>query len=354
MSNPVISIAVCTYNRAELLEDVLQSLAGQTLDKSQFEVLVVDNNSSDNTEAVAKNIVKSQPNFRYLKELNQGKSHALNLGYKEARGEYVGSIDDDAKADPDWLRHAVKVIDEIAPDIFGGPYYPFYRNEKPEWMKEDYGAKHFDKSRFLRDSEYLSGSNIFFKKSLLEDLGGYEPQLGPRGLEIGYGEETDLIVKARKAGARIYYCHEMKVYHLVPEYKMNPFWHLVIAFEHGRNRDRMFHTEAKSGQVEMAYSLLDDIKALFDEMRLSIFTDDKPGSRLENRIKENVSPIAGRIGRAYEKYSNIFHEKTGEDMDAILQNLQEVKGSLGFKVVMAVKSPSLLFSFLKRKLTRRA
>ena len=136
----IISVIICTYNRAYLLSQCLDSLSNQTLEKHFFEVLIINNNSTDNTQEIAEFISKKEPNFRVILETSQGLSHARNRGWNEAQGLYVGYLDDDCKVPPEWLQTAQSCITTQTPDIFGGPYYACYNSQKPKWFKDEYGS----------------------------------------------------------------------------------------------------------------------------------------------------------------------------------------------------------------------
>ena len=118
-SKLAISVVICTYNRAELLANSLQTLCEQTINKSDYEVLVVDNNSQDSTPNLTESFCRYYPNIRYFLETRQGLSHARNRGWQEAKGLYVAYIDDDCKVPEQWLTIAMKIIDRIAPTAFG-------------------------------------------------------------------------------------------------------------------------------------------------------------------------------------------------------------------------------------------
>lgn len=239
----MITVVVCTYNRSGHLKSALESLNRQTLDREMFEVIIVDNASTDDTKEVAERFVGS--GFRYVYEPQQGLSHARNAGYQAAEGQYVGYLDDDAKADSGWLSNAQRVIDEIRPDIFGGPYYPFYLTEKPDWFLDKYETSTLgDKPRCLADNEYLSGTNIIFRRELLKQLNGFSTNLGMSGASIAYGEETELMIRARAAYSdlKVYYHPEVMVYHLVPEYKMNLRWYLSSYYYCGKCYKNVFKT----------------------------------------------------------------------------------------------------------------
>ncbi len=177
----LISVVVCTYNRCDLLEQVMKTLVIQTLSRDQFEIIVVDNNSKDGTSKVTDLFIVNNPetNIRYALETKQGLSHARNRGWKEAKGEYVSYIDDDCKAPGQWLEVAKQIIDQHFPTIFGGPYYAFYSSPKPNWFKDSYGSHTLgDQAHPMGLDEFVSGGNIFFQKSLLQKIGGFDPNLG--------------------------------------------------------------------------------------------------------------------------------------------------------------------------------
>ena len=120
-----VSVVICTYNREDMLEIALESLTKQEVSASDFEVIVVDNNSKDNTKAVAEKFIAANSHFRYVLETNQGLSHARNRGGNEASTDFVAYMDDDAKAPANWVKQLIEIIDDKKPDIFGGPIYPF-------------------------------------------------------------------------------------------------------------------------------------------------------------------------------------------------------------------------------------
>ena len=220
MNNIKLSVIICTYNRSGLLKECLYSLVNQITDRDQYEIIVVDNNSIDNTENIVNKFIKNFPRHKlsYVLETKQGLSYARNAGYKKAMGEYLAYIDDDAKAAEDWVKNIIKSTDKIKPDILGGPIYPYYSCKKPIWFKDEYEIRsHGETARFLRSKERLSGSNFIIKKNLLEKLGMFNPNLGMIGNKLRYGEETKLMVDARNIinNVKIYYTPEIKIKHMV-------------------------------------------------------------------------------------------------------------------------------------------
>ena len=237
MKQYLISVVVCTYNRADLLKTCLESLVAQTADKSHYEVIVVNNNSTDATIEAAAKFVKSQPNFRMVTETKQGLSHARNRGWQESTGEYVAYIDDDAYANEDWIKRAINIISEYKFAVFGGIYLPWYKFGKPHWYLDEYASnkdRYSIKFGILSENEFLCGSNMFFARIILETYGGFPTDLGMIAEDIGYGEETYLQTIIKQNNVEIGFDEEFIVYHLVPVYKQNLLWLLKKSFMLGK------------------------------------------------------------------------------------------------------------------------
>jgi glycosyltransferase involved in cell wall biosynthesis len=131
-----ISVIICTFNRAESLRRTLRTLCEATVPPGvAYEVLVVDNNSTDHTRSVCEEFCSRLP-LRYLFQPKQGKSYALNLGIEEARGRLLIFTDDDVDLTPDWI-FAYWRGTQAHPDVsvFGGRCYPRWVNPVPRWLE---------------------------------------------------------------------------------------------------------------------------------------------------------------------------------------------------------------------------
>lgn len=219
----VLSVLVCTYNREGLLPLCLESLAGQTLGKERYEVLVVDNNSTDSSPDIASSFAKRYPNFRVLHETRQGVSHARNLGWREARGRLVAYIDDDAQACPEWCERIVAAFTTVSPQpvAVGGEIRPRYEAAPPSWFCDDFELRSWGESAgFLkppRARHGFSGANMAFVRSALEDLGGFSPRYGcATGESTGPGEETDLFQRLYAKRPLFWYDPAISVRHWTP------------------------------------------------------------------------------------------------------------------------------------------
>lgn len=238
-SSPEISVVICTFNRADLLVAALESVCIQTISASMYEVIVVDNNSSDDTNIVVGEFCHRHINIRYCLEPQQGLSHARNRGWREARGQYVAFLDDDARASRDWIETALHCFGWIRPEplAIGGKILPAYDAPKPKWFHDDLEVRTFgDDPRFLGNHEGFSGSNMIFRRNVLEHYGGFDARVGVKGPYLSVGEETALFSRIwlDKPDACFYYSPSIVVYHAVPHYKMTVAYSLKRSFVTGQ------------------------------------------------------------------------------------------------------------------------
>lgn len=231
-----ISVVVCTYNRSELLWGCLESLAKQTLEVGLFEVIVVDNNSTDNTLEIADQFAKTLPNLIILSELNQGLSHARNRGWREAGGAYVAFIDDDARAAPDWCERILKAFNAVTPTpvAIGGQIHPWYEVPPPSWFTDDFEIRTWGKfAGFLelpRARYGFSGSNMAFQRQILERFGGFSPQYGIVGGKLRMGEDTEFFYRIYEEEPNFWYDPLIKVLHLVPKRNYNILYRISRSY----------------------------------------------------------------------------------------------------------------------------
>lgn len=308
-----ISVIVCTYNRSGLLKGCIDSLVNQTLEKSKYEVIIVDNNSKDNTAQLVSSYL-DLGNVRYVFEGNPGLSYARNRGMEEANSDYLAFIDDDAEAAPDWLESAANLIDNLEPqlDCLGGPYHPLYSQEKPKWFKDKYEIRGFgDNQKFLNASQHLSGSNMIWYKQSLKSVGGFDINLGVVGDELKLGEETRAFESLwiLKKDAKIYYSPDLIIYHLVPEYKMRIDYRLKRKFAQGQY-NAYINLEGKRTKVKDVFLTFISLIKSFLRFLSRIFSH----SDWQNWVIEDGGNIAFQYGKLL-KYIGIEPKNIQERLD---------------------------------------
>ena len=240
--DPKISVIICTFNRCESLMKALKSVANSKLPGSvSWEVLIVDNNSTDNTASLVKNFCQSNPDhFRYDFEGKQGKSHALNHAIRQARGEVFAFMDDDVTVEPDWLWNLTACLFEKRYLGSGGRILPERSFSPPRWLplNERYALAPlavFDLGPDARDlDEPPFGTNMAFHRRTFDIYGGFRSDLGPRpGSEIR-NEDTELGRRLLAAGERLRYEGSAVVYHAVPEHRLRRGYFLAWSFDKAR------------------------------------------------------------------------------------------------------------------------
>lgn len=288
----------------------LRSLCEQTLAPTSYEVIVVDNNSTDGTRQHIVGIGRQHSHVRYCFEAQQGLSHSRNTGFQAARGLYVAYIDDDCTVPQEWLDIAHQVIVHVAPAIFGGPYRPFYQSLKPRWYLDRYGT--YDDgpiSHVLDEDHYLSGTNLFIRRSLLEQLGGFNTAVGMAGTRLGYGEETSLQRRVRNEHPHemIYYEPRLKVSHLVRPEKMRLIWCAKQMFVSGRDWQRVV-SDTATKRIHTILSCLRAVRALLELTRSVILgllgRDRIRYPYLENYLYEVVFVHLQTLGSTYEQITH--------------------------------------------------
>lgn len=220
------TVLICTYNRADRLREMLESLQPTRTVRS-WDVVVVDNNSSDDTREVVEAMAPAYPvPLFYIFEPRQGKSHALNTGIEQSRGEILVFTDDDVIVEPTWVDASCEPLDEQDEiDYSGGPVRPIWGAPPPAWLDQsrgdlwgtlailDYGATPFVFETRMR---VPLGANMAVRRRLIERIGGFHPELGRRGKSLLGQEQAEFFARARHAGARGIYSPVMAVQHHVP------------------------------------------------------------------------------------------------------------------------------------------
>jgi len=253
-----ISVIICTYNRAGMLARVLESLDHQTLDRARYEVIVIDNNSTDQTSQLVE-AHRGRALHRYCVETRQGLAYARNRGVREADGHYVGFIDDDGEAKADWLERALDCLTSPSlPLAVGGPVLPLYDAPKPEWFKDEYETRwKGDQPRCLIPGESLSGSNMFFRRDIVQRCGGFDVRVGVCGDVLSVGEETGLFARIwlEYPGALIYYSPGIVVRHSVPSFKMHVSYLMKRAFVSGQVWSIQYGPSSLGGRLRALFGI---------------------------------------------------------------------------------------------------
>ena len=243
----ILSIVICSYNRASYISDALTSLYCQSAGLYEFEVIIVDNNSTDNTKEVYAQWRQTNTNgqFTFISETKQGASFARNMGATIAKGEWVCFMDDDAVATPNYVENILKHI-QNKPDAvgFGGRILPKYIPAEPKWMSYYVSSLvgNFDYAPIacaFENGKYPLESNMIVKKTVYDQIGGFNVNLpGVVGtLRIG-GEGKELFYKILALGHKIYYDPSICIHHVVEVKKLTSEYMYRVASGIGRGEKK--------------------------------------------------------------------------------------------------------------------
>lgn len=242
----LISIVICTYNRCESLKDTLESLTNQNNDKSfDYEIIVVDNNSKDNTKYVVERFrYFLNSKLKYIFEARQGKSYALNSGLNEANGEIIVFTDDDVIASPSWLKNINTAFINNNCIGMGGKVIPRWPLKAPSWFEwrgkysisgpvavHDYGDEPLV---YVADMCVPIGANMAYRKSAFERFGYFNISIGRKGNCLGGSEDVEFGKRLLSANEKIVYYPDALVSHIIIPERTNKKYFRKWYFEQGR------------------------------------------------------------------------------------------------------------------------
>ncbi|MFZ0523952.1 MAG: glycosyltransferase family A protein [Candidatus Acidiferrales bacterium] len=256
-----ITVILCTYNRCGELANVLNSLAASTLpDSTEWEVLVVDNNSTDQTRDVASDFsIRFPGRFRYVFESRPGKSFALNAGIHEACGDVLAFVDDDVTVEPTWLQNLTAPLRDGDWAATGGRTLPANSFTRPRWFAPELLGvlcAHFDlgdKPCELSQAPY--GANMAVRKEMFEKYGRFRTDLGPSpNSNIPRpNEDTEFGRRLMNAGQRLRYEPSAVVHHPVLEERLQKEYFLGWWFDYGRASMREVQARRKVLGIPRSY-----------------------------------------------------------------------------------------------------
>lgn len=224
-----VSVAICTANRAAQLEETLTALH-QVLDTGTCEILVIDNGSVDETPALLRSIAANYPHpLRAMREDRVGLSAARNRAVREAQGEILLFLDDDAIPRPGWIRPYLEAFREPTVLAAGGPVEPVFDGPLPEWLDERFlpylsAWERGENVSRLKYNELPRGANMGFRRSGFAVFGDFLEQLGRRGSSLRSCEEIEYCVRLERGGAGILYLPDASVRHRVATRRLDAAW----------------------------------------------------------------------------------------------------------------------------------
>ncbi|NJQ97054.1 MAG: glycosyltransferase [Hydrococcus sp. CSU_1_8] len=271
-----ISVVVCTFNRANYLRKAIQSLIKQSLETNSYEILVVDNRSTDETKQVITQEFSHIPNLRYLYG-----THSRTVPSPQYRldkmslGNYVAYLDDDAIASFRWLENIIKVFETVTPKpgAVGGKVEPIWEFSKPSWLNDrflpyltiiDWSAV---PTRLDDTNYYIAGANMAFPKSVLELVQGFPVKLGRQGKKLLSNEDAFLAKKIKQSDYSIYYVPELLVKHHIVKSRLNKQWFFQRIYWQGVSDAFFLSHETSHSYVERCQLAIAELKQLLKRLK---------------------------------------------------------------------------------------
>ena len=253
-----LSIVIATYNRSAMLMQTLQSVVEQTAPRQEWECVVVNNNSTDDTAEAFEAFATRYPdyNLRMVLETNQGLSYARNRGIRESEGEYIAIVDDDERIAPEFVVSYINLFDNT-PDAVaaGGPIVAEYPTGRPRWMsafteRPIANTMYFgDEVREFPRGRVPGGGNMALRRSAVRRYGVFDTSLGYVGESLVGGEESDLFERLQIAEAKYYYVPKAVMYHIIPKEKLTTEYLSRLSYNVGVSQLRRARYYHRKGRV---------------------------------------------------------------------------------------------------------
>jgi glucosyl-dolichyl phosphate glucuronosyltransferase len=249
-----ISAIVCTYNRCAVLKESLSRIDCQQANGLRYEIIVIDNNSTDDTRQVIEAFAaSSRCSIRYIFEPRQGVSHARNAGIAAARAPLLAFFDDDVLVSSDWLAQIKQTFDlHTDIDFVGGKVLPRWENPPPVWLTHDnwapIAAQDYGDEPFVLDVTTTVGlisANLAIRREALDEVGWFHTELQRVKDGIGSMEDQELLERLARAGKRGLYAPQLVVWADVPEPRMRLAYHRRWHRGHGK-----FYAVSRSASFE--------------------------------------------------------------------------------------------------------
>lgn len=237
---PSVTVAICSYNRARLLRQTLAGIARQDYPADRLEVLVIDNNSTEDIRSVVTEFSGTKHPPRLVLEPEQGLNPARNRGLVEASGDILLFADNDILMEPDWVR---RIAEPFARDTarrigcVGGEVVPVFPDGLPDWVAEWHAPLAFRPDAGpLGSRQTPMGANLAFPKWVFAQVGPFATGLDRQGKNLFGGGDGEMVRRVRAAGLEVWFAPAAKVLHQMPASRTTFRYAARHAFDSARSR----------------------------------------------------------------------------------------------------------------------
>jgi glucosyl-dolichyl phosphate glucuronosyltransferase len=272
-----VTVAVITYNRARQLRQALSGLVRQDYPSDRWELLVIDNNSTDETRDVIASFATSMPTPRRIAEMRQGLDFGRNRAIEEAKGDLIVLVDDDVLVEPDWLSQLVAPFSSESAHkigVVGGEVVPVFPDGLPAWQAGAHRPLGFRTDPGpLPPHQAPMGANFAFPKWVFVRFGMFDTRLDRQGTRLFGGGDSEMIRRLRAVGLEVWFVPGAKVLHQIPAQRLTLAYSLRHAFDSARSR-------------------------VVDQIRIHAEAERTPAGYLLSRTATNLLKAVGFLGLA--------------------------------------------------------
>lgn len=223
-----LSVIICTFNRERFIGDTLVSVANQPFPKKDYQIVLVDNNSTDRTPQIVREFMASHPDcdVNYVIETNQGHTFARNRGIAESDGDVLLFLDDDVLLDDGYFTNLMRhYTEDPTLAASGGRVIVRYEQQRPAWMSrflepmlghQDFGSE----VAIYGKNKYPVGCSMAFRASTFAKTGVFNTDLGRRGTALGGNDEKDMLFRVQGAGLKISYLPDVILHHRIDDRRL--------------------------------------------------------------------------------------------------------------------------------------
>ena len=304
-SNQAVSVVIRTYNRSALLTKTLISLFQQSYPANKWEIVVVDNASTDDTREVIRRFENKEPTVRYVYEQTLGAARARDAGMRAARGQIISWIDDDCVADPRWLESMVATFEETEPKpaMVGGEIELEWEDTRPRWLPPELehalGRLHFGDAPC--QVRAVNGANMAWRAEIGALLKIQTQGLGPVGRSKSRtSEDTDLSFQLRALGEPLWFTPNAIVRHFVPREYGTVSYVMSRYFAYGISGSRRYQVYYPDDRIDSAKRMGKAVLRLSSLIITALLQLPKRAGR-PHRVLIDLAPILERVGFLIEE-----------------------------------------------------
>ena len=292
-----LTLSICTHNHLAALKQTLAGLHDLHPPKKPWELLIVDNASSDGTEAWLTQVdwQRTDIDCRIVQENRLGVAHARNRALAEAKGEYVVFLDDDETPEPDWLTNLEQVIDDYQPAAIGGRIRAQLPGRRPDWLTDEllgflgelnYGP--VERALTEPSTPTFTGNAVFHRQTVL-DAGGFDSNLGRRGNIQSGGEDTELYRRLINLKKTVRWAPQAVIHHRIESWKLRRTYFLQLHYHQGRMEGA--HKRGVQSRLPPGYLLPQILRAYGRALALRL----RQGSVHSLRLEMNAAYFTGYV-----------------------------------------------------------